>query len=482
MSDVNLINNDKTAQPDRRVPLWAKAIALLALFNLALGLFNIIYVPLRDIYLEYLPAVVRVYDPIKGIEPHPQTENYLVTVDRLVAQVPKTGIIDPTTKDLLASLRSQSVALIEEDPFMVANKFATFAKIQRRMRERVGADSAKQAFLKFWSADYLLSKNINEEIKFFQSNISPLIRTNYFRNTDITGQFVDDFWRIDLFFISFFAGDFIIRSLVISRKNPRLSWWDGMLRRWYDIFLLLPVSRWLRILPVTIRLHKAKIINLEGILAQVTYEPAAYLADRVAEFVTLRLINQTQESIQKGDMARSLLSPEPGIKVNNVNEIEVITDRLLELTIYQVLPQVQPQMEALLHHSLESAIKQSDFYEIVRQIPTFGKLPDSAIRQISNFITDATYDVISASYSDLEGRVLFDSLTKQFQDALRQELQDEKTLQELQSLLSDLLEEMKLNYIQNAKGRKPEQTMEELEQIEQVAEENQQQEQGSLNQ
>ena len=186
--------------------------------------------------------------------------------------------------------------------------------------------------------------------------------------------------------------------------------------------------------------------------------------------MTLRLINQTQESIQKGDMARSLLSPEPGIKINNVNEVEVISNRLLDLTVYKVLPKIQPQMESLLHHSLESAIKQNDFYETVGQIPTLGQLPDDAIKQLSNFVTDATYEVISASYSDLEGRELFDSLAKQFQNALRQELQDEATLHELQSLLSDLLEEMKLNYIQNSQKRTPKQMIDEMAEIEQVAE------------
>ncbi|NES66864.1 MAG: hypothetical protein F6K24_17195 [Okeania sp. SIO2D1] len=470
MSNANLTNKDIISPPSKQVPLWAKAIALLALLNLTLGLFNISYVQLRDIYLKYLPAVVRVYDPIKGIEPNTQTDNYLVTVNQLVAKLPEKGLLDPTTKDLLTSLRSQSVALIEEDPFAVGNKFATFAKIQRRMQERVGVESTREAFLTFWSVDYLMSKNVIQEIDFFENKISSLIRTNYFRNTDVTGQFVDDFWRIDIFFMLFFAVDFLLRSLVIYRQNPQLSLGDGMLRRWYDLFLLLPVWRWLRILPVTIRLHQAKIINLEGILAQITHEPAAYLADRVAEFVTLRLIDQTQESIQKGDMARSLLSPEPGIKINNVNEVEVISNRLLDLTVYQVLPKIQPQMESLLHHSLESAIKQSDFYETVRQIPTLGQLPDDVIKQLSNFVTDATYEVISASYSDLEGRELFDSLAKQFQDALRQELQDEATLHEIQSLLSDLLEEMKLNYIQNSQKRTPEQMIDEMAKIEQVAE------------
>ncbi|NES02670.1 MAG: hypothetical protein F6K22_07315 [Okeania sp. SIO2F4] len=476
MSTANLTQSNQVSQTSNQVPLWAKAIALLTLLNLILGLFNISYVPLRDIYLKYLPAVVRVYDPIKGIEANTQTENYLVTVKQLVAQLPEKGLIDQTTKDRLASLRSQSVALIEENPFMVGNKFATFAKIQRRMRERVGVESTREAFLIFWSIDYLMSENVIEEIDFFESKISPLIRTNYFRNTDVTGQFVDDFWRIDLFFIVFFAGDFLLRSLIISRKNPSLSWGDGMLRRWYDIFLLLPVWRWLRILPVTIRLHKAKIINLEGILAQITHEPAAYLADRVAEFVTLRLINQTQESIQKGDMAKALLSPQPGIKVSDVDGVEVISNRLLDLTVYRVLPRIQPQIESLLHHSLESAIKQNDFYEIVGQIPTLGNLPDSAIKQLSIFITDATYDVISASYSDLEGRELFDSLAKQFQDSLRKELQNEETLREIQSLLSDLLEEMKLNYIQNSRKLTPEQMIDEMAKVKQVALDTQEQE------
>ncbi|NER03213.1 MAG: hypothetical protein F6K17_11560 [Okeania sp. SIO3C4] len=119
MSNVNLTDDIQVSQTSQQVALWAKAIALLTLFNLTLGLFNISYVPLRDIYFRYLPAVVRVYDPIKGIELNIQTDNYLVTVNQLVAQLPEKGLLDPTTKDFLSSLRSQSVALIEDDPFPI---------------------------------------------------------------------------------------------------------------------------------------------------------------------------------------------------------------------------------------------------------------------------------------------------------------------------------------------------------------------------
>ncbi|NEP04187.1 MULTISPECIES: hypothetical protein [Okeania] len=66
------------------------------------------------------------------------------------------------------------MALIEDDPFIAGNKFATFAKIQRRMRKRVRIESTRKAFVTFWSIDYLMSKNVTQEIDFFENKISPL--------------------------------------------------------------------------------------------------------------------------------------------------------------------------------------------------------------------------------------------------------------------------------------------------------------------
>lgn len=62
---------------------WQKLIALIALVNLFLVIFNLSYLPLRDIYLRYTPVLTQVYDPVKGIKPHPDTEAYLQTVTRL---------------------------------------------------------------------------------------------------------------------------------------------------------------------------------------------------------------------------------------------------------------------------------------------------------------------------------------------------------------------------------------------------------------
>ena len=61
--------------------------------------------------------------------------------------------------------------------------------------------------------------------------------------------------------------------------------------------MLIPFWRWLRVIPVTVRLHKSGLFNLERILAQITHEPAAYISHRASTFLIVRLLNQSQDTI-----------------------------------------------------------------------------------------------------------------------------------------------------------------------------------------
>jgi hypothetical protein len=244
-----------------------------------------------------------------------------------------------------------------------------------------------------------------------------------------------------------------------------VSWGDALLRRWYDGFLFLPHWRWLRIISVTVRLHQSRLVNMERALAQVTHEPASYLSDRVSKFLMVRLINQAQLSIQKGNAAQFLFEPKNYVQVSDINKVDAIADRLIQLSIYRVLPEVQPELEELLHHSLSEVIKRSDFYDTVRQLPGIGNLPSDAIEQLSEYLAQGTYDVLANVYADQEGRVLMEQLSQDFRRALKEQLQDDRTQQELQTLLSDLLEELKINYIQRSADESPEDTMDEVEQL-----------------
>ncbi|MFE4105558.1 hypothetical protein [Almyronema epifaneia] len=448
---------------------WQKLMAIVMVTNLLLVFFNITYIPLRDLYLQYLPGVVQQYDPVKGIEPNELTENYLQTVTQLEAAIAAQGPTAANSLAILEQLQKQSLAIVDENPFLLADKSATFARLKRRLRSFVGISSNREAFLTFWSPPFLAANSWPTIQTFFNQKLRPLIASNYFRETNEIGQFVDNFWRIDIYFIGFFALEFGIRTLVISRQTAGISWLDAIARRWYELPLFLPFWRWLRLIPAAVRIHRSRLLNLERLLGQMTHEPAAYLAERVSRFALVRLVNQAKEAVNAGEIAALDHAGNNYVQVGDPNKLDQLTDRLLRLVIYQVMPTIKPDLEALLRHSLQRALKASELYEGLQQIPGIQAIPQDMIAPISDYLAQASCDVLATSYADVEGRLLVDQLSHDFRQALGQELTQGGTQTELQKLLSDLLEEMKLNYIQKAKQQNPEDILEEVDQLDEQA-------------
>ncbi|MEM8674377.1 MAG: hypothetical protein AAGF83_10960 [Cyanobacteria bacterium P01_G01_bin.67] len=444
---------------------WQKLVALIAAINLLLVLFNLSYLSSRDFYYENVPMLVRIYDPIKGIESHPDTEAYLQTAELLQQEITRNRPFSKETEQLLASLRQQSIYLIEENPFAAANKLATFAKLKHRMEYRLQTRSAKAAFNRFWSQEYLSQANTVEELDFFNHKIAPLLKTNYYRRIDANGIQIEHFWQLDIFFIIFFALEYLSRTFKVAQDKADLSWWDAMMRCWYDLLMLLPLWRWLRILPVAVRIHKSGLFNLEKILAQITHEPAAYISHRASMFLIVRLLNQSQEVISNGAIADLLFSTSQEGTVGEDNKIDKIIDRLIGLTIYQVLPEVQPDIENLLRYSLKGALRDSELYQAVRAIPGLDQIPRETIEQLSEYLAQAAYNVLLNSYTDAEGKIMVSRLSNNFSRTLKQQIRHQATQDEIQVLLSDLLEEWKLNYVINSQQLNPEQTLAEAEQI-----------------
>lgn len=439
---------------------WKNIIAVIAVINLILVLFDFSYIPLRDIYLKHIPAVTA-YDSVKSIEPHPVTQRYLNTVDVLEKHLQINRLQANSTASIFASLRQQSIDILTENPFSSANKFSTFATLNRRMEYQMDTLSARKSFSEFWSQDYFREVGIKEALSFFDSKIRPLLEVNYYRVIDENGQFIDKFWFIDIGFVIFFILELLARTFWVSRQQDNISWWDAILRNWYDGLYLLPKWQWLRVIPVAVKLHKSSYINTGRILEQVTYEPVVYLANRVSMFLMVRLINQTQDAVESGDAVRSLFKPKEYLKVGEVDNFDAITDRILKLVIYRVLPEIQPDVEVFLQHSLKNSLKQSDFYQVLKKIPGMNIIPTELSEQLADYIAETAYEILASSYADTQGRLLFENLTDNFRLALRKQLQDKQLQQEMQPLISDLLEELKLNYVQRTKEKDPQATLDE---------------------
>ncbi|MBD2431515.1 MULTISPECIES: hypothetical protein [Fischerella] len=442
MSNSKSLNNSK---------LWfERVMAIIATINLCLVLFNLSYISWRDRYLQYVPRIVIAYDPVKGIEPHRETEKYLNTIDELKNQVSKNGLQSPEAESQLAELRRLSVEMIVNNPFASANKSGTLEKIKNKMRAHMNEESAKKAFAIFWTQEYLAQNGWTNEFMFFNQQIRPLIATNYYRRIGENGEYIDYFWLIDLPFVCIFAVELLIRSYYIKRRYPSFSWLNAILWRWYDLFLLLPFWRWLRTITVIIRLDQAQILNLQPIRQEIHLGIVSNFAEEITEIVVVRVINQVQGSIRRGELVSWFLQKEnlrPYIDINNVNEVEAIAAILVQTIVYQVLPKIQPELVAILQHNLEGALNNSPVYRNLQNLPGVTKIQTQLSEQLATQITTNLYNALVTTVEDPVSAKLSSQLVQRFSEALGEQIQQKHVLLELQSLLVDFLEEVKLNYV-----------------------------------
>jgi hypothetical protein len=459
----------RNIKPSEHRNLWfERFMAIAATVNLGLVLFNLSYVPWRDFYLRKLPQIVKISDPIKGIEPHRETENYLELVKALEEQVSQTGLQSPQVNSRLEEIRRLSNEMIDTNPFAGVNKSGTLETIKKQMRDHIGNKSAKQSFATFWSQPYLSQKGWLEEINFFNQSIRSLIASNYYRHIGENGEFVDNFWIIDLPFVILFSVELLGRTFFLRRQHPGLSWLEAVLWRWYDLFLLLPFWRWLRIIPVVVRLDQARLLNLHPVRRQLNQGIVANFAEELTEIVVVRVINQVQGSIQRGELTRWLSQQEnlrPYIDINNVNEIEAIAGLLVKTIVYQVLPEIQPAIVAILRHNIETVFHQVPVYRNLQNLPGVGQAQTQLSEQLATQITTNLYKTLVSAVEDPVGAKLTSQLVETFSKVLGSQIKEKHVLSEIQSLLFDFLEEIKLNYVQRLSQEDIDQIIEQTRQL-----------------
>ncbi|XGB43094.1 MAG: hypothetical protein LVS60_04660 [Nodosilinea sp. LVE1205-7] len=437
---------------------FERLMAILALLNLVLVGFDLSYIPWRDLYLKLSPRFTTWYgQTLKGIEPHRSTSHYLETVDQLQNQVAQTGLTSQAAQTILLDLQQQSAAMIAENPFELANKSGTLERIKMGLRDHMGLGSATDSFTQFWSYSHLTQAGFTGEITFFNRKVRPLMETNFFRHIDLSGSFVNNFWRLDMAFNLLFGVELVARSIYLRRRYKHFRGRDALLWRWYDLLLIIPFSglhlSWLalgRVIPVMIRLNQSNLVDLNPIQSRINHLLLSQVAVEITEVVVLRIIDQVQSLLRDGRLVQTLLSSQSGqryIDINGINELEVITQRLMTLTIADVLPQIKPEVDALLKHTVTQAFAYAPGYREFRQIPGLGNLPEQIAEQVvAQFSTNA-YGFLKGTLNQPSGLPLVQALGEKFTDSLKLKLQEKGNIQELESLLVSWLEEVKLNYV-----------------------------------
>lgn len=432
--------------------LWfERLVAIIALCNLIIVMFDLSYIRFRDLYLRFFPEFTTWYGEVfKGIEPERSTVQYLDTVQKLEEQVAQTGLDSVQSEFWLNELQTLSVAMIDENPFAIADKSGTLERIKNMMRDHIEVDSAKRAFQEFWSQEHLTEAGWLAEIQYFNTEIKPLMETNYFRGIGEDGNPTNEFLKLDGWFILFFAAELAARAFYISRRYKNYTWLDALLLRWYDLLLLLPFWQWLSIIPVTIRINQSQLLNLVPLRNRINRIFIASFAVELTEIVVLRIIDQLQNLIREGDVARTLLATTDRgyVDINGVDEVQAIASRLTTLMLYQVLPQVKPEIDALLHYNVTKAFDQAPGYQGLRQLPGIGDWQSQMSQQVVSLVSQNIYQALTGALEDKEAAALTQNLIGKIGATVRSEIQRDKTIDELQLWTVALLEEFKINYVQ----------------------------------
>lgn len=435
---------------ERHYPRLERVVAIIALVNLALVAFDLTYLNLRPVYRQHLAVVTRIYDPLKGIQAAPQTVQYQAQVERLKDQLTQADLRSPAVEASLANLQTLSQQLVNAPAFAQPHGSYALVTIQQTLQARTGSASAQDALTQFWSVPYLEQRGWQSELEFWESQIRPYFQANYYRTVNRWGAPTDYFWLIDLPFMVIFAVDIGARIVATRRRHPALTWVEATLRRWYDLFLILPFWRAWRILPVVLRLYQVDVLNLDPVQAEAQRGVIVTLGADIAGISGIELIEQLQDAIRQGELLNWIALIDPVVDSSGdivaEEEMTAIAHRLYQVGIDNILPQVQPDIEDLVQHSITKTLEQMPGYPHIKHLPGLGQV-STQVQYLSQSLAQNLYRSIAGSLLDTEGTAITARLQHNLREAIADALSQHKTRQEIESRLVSALDKFKYKYV-----------------------------------
>ncbi|MEK7433865.1 MAG: hypothetical protein AABZ74_12080 [Cyanobacteriota bacterium] len=313
------INWGLIRKPSSRIILLDIIMLFIALINLASFSFDFTYITLRNFYFNYIPFVIS-YDAIKGMEPHDFTKDYLEKADVFFNESYRLGsetdpnltpsyvyTLDQKKVDELINL---SFKMIDEDPFKPANKSGELEVIKERIKDYMKVDikdksmrPSKKGFQAFWNMN---KDNIKERKEFFYSELEPIIKTNYWRKIDKTGNYVDYYRYIDSVFVFIFITEFLLMWRFSIKRYGEDEKVLYPVYHWYDIVSCIPLQqfrflRLLRVIFVYMRLvKKGIIIPTDNPIKRLIEKYTQIITEELSAIVSLQILTDIEEKTKLG--------------------------------------------------------------------------------------------------------------------------------------------------------------------------------------
>lgn len=392
---------------------WDAFMVWVALINLGLILFDLSYLWLRPTYVAWLPLVPRLYDPVKGIRPHPLTEAILGeagAVRRLLDLAPA----EPIPAERLETLRGLTTRLLLENPFERAGESPSFEAIRRQVATAVEMPTfdlaepgrAAAAAAAFWSEDREL---LRYRVDLFERSIRPRLEANFFREFDRNGKLEDHFWMIDLPFLVLFLGEFGWRWTVSARRREYARWWFFPVFHFYDVLGLLPTAylrpfRVLRAVSIYMRLRRSELSSVgRDFFSRAMGTFGAIVAEEVSDRVAVLILDELAAEIRAGTHRR--------ITASVVGERRPAIEAMVSSQARALAgdPELLSGVRRLVELNLEQAVERSAALDAV-PLPQMVVRP--LARSIGGIVVAATFESIADTLRSEEGGREIDRLVQ----------------------------------------------------------------------
>lgn len=404
---------------------WDVVMVYIAIANLTLITFDFTYLWLRPGYFDYAPLVTRLYDPVKGIAPHPVTEALLDQVDRLRALVSQ-GAPPHEVEAARSDVRTASRDELAANPFERSGQSWAFRAIERRVLDLAAADlgvpssnlDSARAFEQFWNVP---ADRLTDRLDLFDEVQRPALARNFHRNYGLDGQLEDYFWLIDLPFLAVFALEFFGRWgwSVYRREYPR--WFIFPILNWYDLLSLVPVKelrflRLFRVASIYVRLRRS---GATGLSTDPVSRAADYLfniiKEEVSDMVTLRILSETRAELTAGTHTRIVRSVVTPRRDRIAREIATRLQHALASA------EVRDKLRALVQQHLDQSVESASAF---RTIPLPNAVLAPLVRTIGEVVFDSLADTITDTLQTDDGRRTLEGVLADTIDGIVVELTD----------------------------------------------------------
>ena len=374
--------------------MWDLFMVWVASANLCLILFDFSYLVMRPLLFRYLPVVTRVYDPVKGIEPHPLTDGLQVEADataQLLALDPRS----PGLADRVAKLELLTLRVLEENPFERSGqtrnleilKLLLAAETDRATLDLGAHERMAEAVDSFWDTDPEL---LGQRLQLFDAQVRPLLAVNYFREFDLDGDLVDHFWILDLPFLTLFVVEFSWRWALALRHKTYPRWFLFPIANWYDLLGLTPfhelrIFRLFRIASIYMRLRRSDLSRVgKDVLSRAVAYVSNIIAEEISDAVALRILSETQDELRDGTHLRIW----DRAVASRRRKLEEVTIRQIREVVGN--PQTLERIRKLLRINLDAAVEHGP---ALRSVP----LPSAVLRPLVHTVGEAVLETFLQS-------------------------------------------------------------------------------------